>query len=235
MAAVWDMDLPRDQKLVLLAYADHADDSGGSIYPAVAMIARKTGYSERSIQGITKELAGAGVLVLEGTGPKGTRRWRMDLSLAGANLAPRTPVRREAHPSSPGGDKTAPGGDRAESPKPSIEPPQPSEEPSMRPTNGRPRDSLFDAIVETCQVDPATAGASVGKVRAALLKATPPYTAAEVNLFRQWWWSGGYRKRPPRVWDLQEQIGVVRTETPRPEPKGFAAVRAANADLESKQ
>lgn len=82
---------------------------------------------------------------------------------------------------------------------------------TLRP-NGRtrPRDALFDAIAEVCQVDPATAGSSVGKVKAKLCKAEPPYTPAEVKSFGVWWWSGGFRKRPPRIWDLQEQIGVVR-------------------------
>jgi len=102
------------------------------------------------------------------------------------------------------------------------------------PSSPRQPDPLFDAIAEVCHVDPATAGSSIGKVRAQLLKATPPYTADEVRAFGTWWWSGGYRKRPPRVWDLQEQIGVVRTERPTPEPKGFAAVRRAAADLEAR-
>lgn len=84
---------------------------------------------------------------------------------------------------------------------------------TLAPKNGRPRDELFDAIAETCKVDPATTGSSIAKVRQTLLRAKPPYTPAEVRLFGQWWWGkDGMRKRPPTVWALQEQIGVVRTE-----------------------
>jgi len=101
------------------------------------------------------------------------------------------------------------------------------------PSAPRPPDLLFDAIVEVCQVDAATAGKSVGKVRSALMKASPPYTPEEVVLFKQWWWAGGYRKRPPRIWDLQEQIGVVRRDRPAPEPKSFAAIRQAKAEMEA--
>jgi hypothetical protein len=102
------------------------------------------------------------------------------------------------------------------------------------PSTPRTPDPLFDAIAEVCQVDPATTGPSIGKVRAALLKATPPYSDADVRAFGLWWWDGGYRKRPPRVWDLQEQIGVVRSDKPKREPKGFAAVREMARDLEAR-
>lgn len=82
----------------------------------------------------------------------------------------------------------------------------------LAPKNGRQRDELFDAIAETCKVDPATTAPSIAKVQQALLKASPPYTPAEVVLFGQWWWGkDGMRKRPPTLWQLKEQIGVVRS------------------------
>jgi hypothetical protein len=83
--------------------------------------------------------------------------------------------------------------------------------------------------VEVCQVDAATAGKSVGKVRSVLLKSSPPYTPEEVVLFKQWWWAGGYRKRPPRIWDLQEQIGVIRREKPKPAGEGVLSETAWEA------
>lgn len=49
MTAVWKLDLPRDEKIVLLAFADHADDDG-FCFPSVGRIAWKCGYSTRSIQ-----------------------------------------------------------------------------------------------------------------------------------------------------------------------------------------
>jgi hypothetical protein len=63
MAQVWELDLPQNQKLVLLAFADHADDDG-ICYPSVARIAWKSGYSERQIKAIGKELRAAGLMEL---------------------------------------------------------------------------------------------------------------------------------------------------------------------------
>lgn len=72
----------------------------------------------------------------------------------------------------------------------------------------RPRDLLFDAIAEVTHTDPATAGASIGKVKAVLLKGSPPYTAEEVHAFgRQW---PKWKDKPPTLWQLREQIGIVR-------------------------
>jgi|GEM_PF-1285860 biotin operon repressor len=63
MSAVWELDLPQNQKLVLLAFADHADDDG-VCYPSVGRIAWKTGVSERQVQRIVKKLRAAGLVVL---------------------------------------------------------------------------------------------------------------------------------------------------------------------------
>ena len=72
----------------------------------------------------------------------------------------------------------------------------------------RPRDELFDAITEACAVDPATAGASVGKVKTALLKVSPPYTADEVRAWRATW--PAWKDKAPTLWQLKEQIGAIR-------------------------
>lgn len=79
MGMVWDLEIVRDEKLVLLAYADHADHSGENIFPAVSTIARKTGYSERSVQSITRRLEKAGLLVSDGHGPHGTNQYHIPL------------------------------------------------------------------------------------------------------------------------------------------------------------
>jgi len=55
MAWVWDQDIPRDEKFLLLAYADHADHEGNNIFPAIDTIVKKTGYSRRSVQRITQK------------------------------------------------------------------------------------------------------------------------------------------------------------------------------------
>jgi hypothetical protein len=49
MSAVWELDLPQNEKLILLAMADHADDRG-VCYPSVGRIAWKSGYSDRAVQ-----------------------------------------------------------------------------------------------------------------------------------------------------------------------------------------
>jgi helix-turn-helix protein len=61
MAAVWELDLPQNQKLVSLALADHADDRG-ICYPSVGRIAWKCGYSHRQTQAILKELRSSAMI-----------------------------------------------------------------------------------------------------------------------------------------------------------------------------
>ena len=96
-------------------------------------------------------------------------------------------------------------------------PPEPSVN-HQEPPIARVRDPLFDAIAEACRVDPITAGASIGKVKAALLKANPPYTAEDVSAFGKDWWSWSGRTEPPSLWKLKEQIGKTRYST-RPNEK----------------
>ena len=84
---VWDLKVDKDEKLVMLAYADHADHNGFSIFPAVSTVAEKTGYSERSVQRITRILEEKGYLIPDGQGPKGTNKWRIPHE-GGAILSP---------------------------------------------------------------------------------------------------------------------------------------------------
>lgn len=73
----------------------------------------------------------------------------------------------------------------------------------------RPRDPLFDAIAKVTCTDPATAGPSIGKIESALKKATPPYTPEEVLKFGEDW--PAWKDKPPSLWQLKEQIGIVRS------------------------
>jgi hypothetical protein len=61
MSAVWDIDLPDSDKIVLLALADCANDEG-HCWPSVASLVRKCSKSERTIQGSIKRLVGEGHL-----------------------------------------------------------------------------------------------------------------------------------------------------------------------------
>jgi DnaD/phage-associated family protein len=89
MGLVWDLKISREEKFILLAYADHADHDGGSIFPRVSTIAEKTGYSERSTQRITRLLEDSGYLVGAG-GQKGgagiTAHWYIPMK--GDKIAP---------------------------------------------------------------------------------------------------------------------------------------------------
>ena len=96
MGLVWELDFnaaakfERPEKYVLLAYADHADQNGGGIWPSIDLIAKKTGYSERMVQMITRDLEIAGYLVRDGLGQRGTNRYRIPVkrSDGGAKIAP---------------------------------------------------------------------------------------------------------------------------------------------------
>lgn len=62
MAAVWELELPKEQKFVLLALADHANDDG-YCWPSIARIAWKCGYKERRrASDIIRKLIEVGVL-----------------------------------------------------------------------------------------------------------------------------------------------------------------------------
>lgn len=96
MGAVWDADLPRDEKFILLSYADHAAHDGTGIYPSVGRTAWKTGYHRRSVQTITKKLVTRRILIPDGKGWNDTNRYRLDVMALpqregykrGANSAP---------------------------------------------------------------------------------------------------------------------------------------------------
>lgn len=72
MSAVLDLELPRDKKLVLMVFADHANDEG-YCWPSVGRIAWRCGYAQRkSVRRIVRELMRAGLLskIEEGRGSR---------------------------------------------------------------------------------------------------------------------------------------------------------------------
>ena len=147
MGMVWDLDLPQNEKFVLLAYADHAAHDGTSIFPAVATIAKKTGYKERSVQSITRKLTQKGMLISDGKGKKGTNKWRIPM---GANI---TPPQSDAE----GVQSTTERGAIATAPEPSVTVNEPSldwnklrQEAQERKDN-KPDKSIVDAYVEAAQ------------------------------------------------------------------------------------
>lgn len=81
----WKVHLPGIPKLVLLRLADFANESGGSIYPAVSTVADDCGISSRTVQNALRTLEEAGVLVAIKTSRGGrgcTTSYRIDLARA---------------------------------------------------------------------------------------------------------------------------------------------------------
>lgn len=94
MSAVWELDLPQNLKLVLLALADHSDDRG-SCFPSVARLAWKSGYSVRQMQAVLKALRDRGILEAVGSsvGGRGHATQYQIHPEKGAKLAPFTTER----------------------------------------------------------------------------------------------------------------------------------------------
>lgn len=89
MGQVWDIqDLTSSEKLVLLAYADHAHHDGTGIWPAVMTVARKASLSERTVQRVTRELEEKGYLVSDGHHDSGTNLWKIPLDMGGDTMTP---------------------------------------------------------------------------------------------------------------------------------------------------
>ncbi len=80
--AIWELDLPRWEKYVLLALGDHADQEGNNVYPSIALLVWKTGLSERWIQTVMKKFKEQGLLVkTRGASGRGHPTvYRIDLS-----------------------------------------------------------------------------------------------------------------------------------------------------------
>jgi hypothetical protein len=144
---VWALDIPSHEKLVLLAYADHASHDGTGIWPAVLLIARKTGHSERSVQQITRSLKRRGLLVEDGKGPKGTNKWRV----GGAVLAP--PESAPVQTNAPGGAESRTEGVQPTTPEPSLTVKEPSSRVELSEVEYEQAAAKVDAMIENARRD----------------------------------------------------------------------------------
>lgn len=91
MSAVWDMDIPGTEKLILLALADFANHEG-ECWPSVRMLIKKTGFAERTVQMAVKGFVDSGII--ERSAPPGQRsRYRFTPALHAPphDMHPRTP------------------------------------------------------------------------------------------------------------------------------------------------
>ena len=62
MGMVWRLKLPHNQAWVLMALADHAHDDGSRCFPGVTHLAWKTGYGERQVRRVLRDLRAAGLI-----------------------------------------------------------------------------------------------------------------------------------------------------------------------------
>lgn len=112
MADVWELDLPQNEKMVLLKFADHADDDGLNCFPSLERIAHYSGCSLRTVQRIVRSLEERGVLeVLGGGNGRGDPRRYWVRPRKGDRLSPFSQERV-----TPEVEK----GDTAMSPEPSV-------------------------------------------------------------------------------------------------------------------
>ena len=66
-------------KLMLLAYADHANDDGEASYPGYTLLERKTGLSRQGIADTLEAITQNGLMSLVGTSKRHTNNYEMNL------------------------------------------------------------------------------------------------------------------------------------------------------------
>jgi hypothetical protein len=106
MADVWNLDLAPTEKLVLLAFADHADDQG-YCYPSSDRIAHKSNISARHAKRVIGSLIDSGLLdVVDPGGGRGNPRRVVVRPGKGDKLSPYQAER--VTPTSPNTPETSP-------------------------------------------------------------------------------------------------------------------------------
>jgi hypothetical protein len=97
MGQVWDLALPTNEQAVLLAMADHADHSGGNVFPSTALIAWKIGRSKSTVRRVRQKLERRGILVLVEAKQGCVKHYQIDLT-KGPQKPPYVPSGEEAPP-----------------------------------------------------------------------------------------------------------------------------------------
>lgn len=89
MRMIWDSDLPRAEKFVLLAYLKYSDDVGCISSVAREYVARKTGYTYRQTIRITNSLKARKILV-----EQSDSSWHIDAGKLPARQTSKNDLRR---------------------------------------------------------------------------------------------------------------------------------------------
>ena len=80
MSMVFDTPLKPNQKLIMLALADHASDSGGRVFPSMERVAHKVCLSKRQVQRIMNDLRKEGLIHMTHKASRHRpREYRIDL------------------------------------------------------------------------------------------------------------------------------------------------------------
>lgn len=82
MDNVWKLSIPPHHAWILMALADHADDTGENIFPSIARIAWKTGLSSRQVRRTMSELRECGLIEVYDYKESGTRVYRLNFEKA---------------------------------------------------------------------------------------------------------------------------------------------------------
>lgn len=80
MGRVWELDLPANEKFVLLALADHADHDGNNVFPGLELIAFKTGYTTQQVRRIERKLETRKILIAVSRKPGKRIEYRIDMN-----------------------------------------------------------------------------------------------------------------------------------------------------------
>lgn len=219
MTWVWESGLPPMERLVALAYADHADHEGNNIYPSLGTVATKTGMDRANVARIRRRLVEKGVMVPTQFADRKPTRFRMDHAALIASVT--QPLDEDAEASVTG---TAPSVTRplglvsqgqltsvTGTPNPSLtvnktinEPslaadadaPQPAKPIRKRGTIQEPKerqpDPHFDAIAMLCELNPQLQGSRIAKASHALKRAGA--TVEQIAGFKAWWLSDDWRR-----------------------------------------
>lgn len=137
MAAAWELDIPSTEKMVLLCLCDYANDEGGSCYPSIATIAKKTSKNERTIQRALRWLEDNGFVDTRER-PGTSAEYALDPRqiVTPDKMSPPSNCHR-------GGDILSPGGRRGVT-QSTIEPPMNLNPPTPRKTGGKVRKDFPD-------------------------------------------------------------------------------------------
>src|SRR3990172_2477056 len=147
MGRVFALAIPKAEKFLLLAMADHAHDDGTEVRPGIKRLSEKTSDSERNVRRLLRSLESMGLLapVAYTTGGRGrATEYRVPLDRLEEVLA--NPANLAPFPGNPDTTGPKPGHHGTETRTRSA--PQPSRtviEPSLG--RARPRDDLWDRLV----------------------------------------------------------------------------------------